>query len=67
MHVSLKVKFQANKEYLGSRNPQLKKMIAKWVNNRSVDAGYDQEVTQSLLKTVYGEILITTTAASKIK
>ena len=67
MHVSLKVKFQANKEYLGSRNPQLKKMIAKWVNNRSVDAGYDQEVIQSLLKTVCGEILITTTAASKIK
>ena len=42
-------------------------MIAKWVNNRSMDAGYDQEVTQSLLKTVYGEFLITTTAASKIK
>ena len=42
-------------------------MIAKWVNNRSMDAGYDQEVTQSLWKTVYGEFLITTTAASKIK
>lgn len=52
MHVSLKVKVQANKEYLGSRNPQLKKVIAKWVNNRSTNAGYDQDVTQSLLQTV---------------
>lgn len=48
MHVSLKVKVQANKEYLGVGILSLKKVIAKWVNNRSTDAGYEQDVTQSL-------------------